>query len=70
MALALELAQRINAITFNALPPEAVHWAKVGILDTVGVTLAGSREDAARLVEKVLTRGGGTGNSQDREQRA
>ena len=63
MALALELAQRINAIAYNSLPPEAVHWAKVGILDTVGVTLAGSGEDAARLVEKVLTRGGGAGKS-------
>jgi 2-methylcitrate dehydratase PrpD len=63
MTLSLELAKRINAITFNELPPEAVHWAKVGILDTVGVTLAGSREDAARLVEKVLARGAGTGRS-------
>jgi 2-methylcitrate dehydratase PrpD len=53
MSFALELAKRINAITFNELPPEAVHWAKVGILDTVGVTLAGARDDATRIVAKV-----------------
>jgi 2-methylcitrate dehydratase PrpD len=51
MTLALELAKRINALSFGDLPPEAVHWAKVGILDTVGVTLAGSREDTTRIVE-------------------
>ena len=42
MPFALELARRINALHYEDLPPEAVHWAKVGILDTVGVTLAGS----------------------------
>ncbi len=33
------------------MPAEAIHWAKVGILDTVGVTLAGAREECARIVE-------------------
>ena len=51
MTLALELAQRINALSFNDLPVEAIHWAKVGILDTVGVTLAGASEEATRIVE-------------------
>jgi 2-methylcitrate dehydratase PrpD len=57
MTLALELAKRINSLSFNALPAEAVHWAKVGILDTVGVTLAGAREDCTRIVEGIATRG-------------
>jgi 2-methylcitrate dehydratase PrpD len=57
MTLALELAKRINSLSFNALPAEAVHWAKVGILDTVGVTLAGAREDCARIVEGIAGRG-------------
>ena len=56
MTLALELAKRINALSFHELPQEAIHWAKVGILDTVGVTLAGAREDATRIVEG-MTRG-------------
>lgn len=44
MSLALELARRINALRFENLPRDAVHWARIGILDTVGVTLAGSRD--------------------------
>jgi 2-methylcitrate dehydratase PrpD len=63
MTLALELAKRINALRHEDLPPEAVQWAKVGILDTVGVTLAGAREDTARIVENVIASGAGTGAS-------
>jgi 2-methylcitrate dehydratase PrpD len=63
MTLALELAKRINSLTFNELPPEAIHWAKVGILDTVGVTLAGAREETARIVENVIAGGAGAGTS-------
>ena len=54
MAIAFELAQRITALNYDNLPPAAIHWAKVGILDTVGVTLAGSREDTARLAAQAL----------------
>src|SRR5689334_13761762 len=57
MALTLELAKRINALTYDKLPPEAVHWAKVGILDTVGVTLAGAHENTTRIVEGVTASG-------------
>ena len=55
MSLATELAQRVSALRFEDLPADAVRWARVGILDTVGVTLAGSREDAARLAERALS---------------
>jgi 2-methylcitrate dehydratase PrpD len=48
------LAERVAALRFDDLPPEALHWAKVGILDTVGVTLAGSHEDAPRLAARAL----------------
>ena len=54
MPLTLELARRINALRFENLPPQAVHWAKVGILDTVGVTLAGSTDPAVRSVARAL----------------
>ena len=57
MTLALELARRINALRYESLPAEAAHGAKVGILDTVGVTLAGAREDCARIVAGVAARG-------------
>ncbi|HXF67985.1 MAG TPA: MmgE/PrpD family protein [Burkholderiales bacterium] len=61
MSFALELARRIRALAFGELPPEAVHWAKVGILDTVGVTLAGSREEATRALAAVTLRGSAGG---------
>ncbi len=54
MALAFELATRINAVRFEDLPPAAVHWAKVGILDTVGVTLAGARDPSAQILADAL----------------
>jgi 2-methylcitrate dehydratase PrpD len=63
MTLALELAKRINSLTFNELPSEAIHWSKVGILDLVGVTLAGAREDTTRIVHDALSLGAGAGSS-------
>jgi 2-methylcitrate dehydratase PrpD len=54
MSIAFELAKRIRALRYEDLPPEALHWAKVGILDYVGVTLAGSREPAARLAADAI----------------
>jgi 2-methylcitrate dehydratase PrpD len=57
MPLALELAHRINALRYEDLPPEAVHWAKVGILDTIGVTLAGADDPCATIVAGVLSSG-------------
>ncbi len=53
------IAERIGAITYASLPPEAVAWAKAAVLDTVGVTLAGAREECAQIVERVLASGSG-----------
>src|SRR5947209_6471341 len=53
MQLAHELARRSAALRFADLPAQAGHWAKVGILDTVGVTLAGSAEPAAQIVARL-----------------
>lgn len=50
MSFAIELSNKINDLQYSTLPADAVHWAKVGILDTVGVTIAGATEDAARIV--------------------
>ena len=63
MILAQELAKRINAVRYEDLPPEARHWAKIGILDLVGVTLAGAREDTTRIGEGTLALGAGGGTS-------
>ena len=61
MTIANDLADRIAGVTFDALPADALHWAKVAILDTVGCTLAGASEPCARIVERVTTAGMPTG---------
>lgn len=50
MSVTEELAGHISSAAFDAMPPEAVEAAKVVILDGLAVTLAGSREQAARIV--------------------
>jgi len=50
MSFAIQLSNKINELQYNTLPADAVRWAKVGILDTVGVTIAGAAEDATRIV--------------------
>jgi 2-methylcitrate dehydratase PrpD len=59
MQLAQEFARRSAAVRFEDLPADAVHWAKVGILDTVGVTVAGCGEPCARIVRRVASGNGG-----------
>ena len=53
MTIATELGARIADFSFDIMPPNAVHWAKVGVLDTVGVTLAGAPEPCARIAARV-----------------
>ena len=53
MTIATELGNRIVAFSYDMLPPDAVHWAKVGVLDTLGVTLAGAPEPCARIAARV-----------------
>ena len=48
-AIAHRLAELIHAVTWQDLPAEAVHWAKIGILDTIAVTLAGAPEPCTRV---------------------
>jgi len=46
--LARALGERVASFGWHDVPAAALRWAKVGVLDTVGVTLAGSREEAPR----------------------
>lgn len=55
--IAETLAGRIATVRFEALPDDAVHWAKVAVLDTVGCTLAGAQEECARIVGHAATVG-------------
>src|SRR5688572_7219025 len=63
-SVALELAQRIAAMRYDDLPVDAVHWAKVAIIDTFACALAGTHEAAPRIAEKAVAgcgTAGGTG---------
>ena len=44
VAIARQLAERILYPTYAELPEKAVRWAKIGLLDTLGVTIAGAIE--------------------------
>jgi 2-methylcitrate dehydratase PrpD len=63
MKLARHLAERVTAMRYEDLPPEAVYWSRIAVLDTVGVALAGSVEAPPRLVEDVLELQPGSGPS-------
>ena len=54
MTLALDLAGRACAVTYDTLPDKAIYWAKLGILDTVGVALAGSAEFAVSILARSI----------------
>lgn len=54
MSLARQLAERVTAMRYEDLPPEAVQWCKVAVLDTLGVALAGSVEAGPKMLEEVL----------------
>ena len=59
MKLARHFAERITALDYADLPAEAVYWSKVAVMDTLGVMLAGSLEEAPHIVEDVLGLSGG-----------
>jgi 2-methylcitrate dehydratase PrpD len=63
MHIAERIAERALAIDYENLPDEAVHWAKVGLLDYVGCTIAGCTEPAARIACDVLIEQAGQGKS-------
>ena len=53
-SLAYFFADHVTRLRFEDLSLEALTWARMGILDTVGVTLAGSQEPCAVLISKAL----------------
>ncbi|HEY7489714.1 MAG TPA: MmgE/PrpD family protein [Candidatus Tectomicrobia bacterium] len=60
MALTAQLAHRITETTYEQLPPMAVTQAKRALLDTIGVTLAGHREEAGRIITLWVQDAGGS----------
>ena len=63
MTIAAELAKRIVAMRYDDLPAEAVRWAKISFIDTIGCAFAGIDEQSARIARKVLTVGRTGGSS-------
>jgi 2-methylcitrate dehydratase PrpD len=61
MTLARALARRATTLRYEDLPPEAVRASRIALLDTVGVMLAGSIEEAPRILEAVLQLRAGEG---------
>jgi 2-methylcitrate dehydratase PrpD len=54
MALTVELAKRIAAFSHDDMTDEARHWARVGLIDYTGVTLAGATEPSGKIVTAVV----------------
>jgi len=55
MSIGNFFASKVTELEYKDLSSEILHWAKVGILDTVGVTLAGANEPCATILSEVLT---------------
>jgi 2-methylcitrate dehydratase PrpD len=56
MTIAKELARRVVTTQYEDLTPGALHYAKIGLLDTLAVGIAGAVDEAAVIARKV---GGG-----------
>lgn len=56
MTLAAELARRIANTKYDDLTPGALRYAKIGLLDTLGVGIAGAHEEAAVISRRVAGR--------------
>jgi len=52
-SLAAQIAQRIHALRYEDVTPDALTWTASAFVDTVGVTLAGIQEDGPRILLKV-----------------
>ena len=63
MTIAAELAKRIVSMRYEDLPAEAVRWARISFIDTIGCAFAGINEKCAQIAQKVLTTGRSGGNS-------
>jgi len=51
--LAKQIAERIHALAYEDITPEALRWTASAFIDTVGVTLAGIREEGPQILLRV-----------------
>jgi 2-methylcitrate dehydratase PrpD len=52
------ISEMILGTRYDTLPPKAIEWAKIAVLDCLGVALAGSREQSSRIVAELALRAG------------
>src|SRR5258705_5819710 len=53
MDVTAKIAQFITNVKYDQLPPEAIATAKVAVRDCLGVALAGSKEEDAKLAAEI-----------------
>lgn len=53
-SIVLKLAEALATITADSLTPNVIRFAKLGIIDTVGVTLLGATEPVIEVLQKTL----------------
>jgi 2-methylcitrate dehydratase PrpD len=63
MTFSQRIAERVNGIAFGRLDTAAIYWAKIAILDTIGVALAGAAEPAITMMAELTTQNAPLGNS-------
>ncbi len=63
MKLARQMAERIVAMRADNIPQAAMDWSKVGVMDTLGVALGGTAEEAPMKVAEVLGIVAGSGDA-------
>jgi 2-methylcitrate dehydratase PrpD len=54
-----ELAKFVYELEFDRIPDEALVWAKDAILDCTGVALAGTQEEAGKIITNYVKEAGG-----------
>jgi 2-methylcitrate dehydratase PrpD len=59
MSATHDIAARVASIRYEDLPPDVVEWARQTLLDWLGVALAGSREQLARILRDEAAEQGG-----------
>jgi len=57
MGVAHELGEKVAGLDWAAVGDDALYWAKAGILDTIGVTLAGASEDCTAIAARAIATG-------------
>lgn len=59
MSIVNILARSVSELSYDDISDEALYWAKLGVLDTIGVTLAGVPEPCTQKIARIVAAEGG-----------